>query len=80
MPGSTGDSEKADWPVPWQSGSPTIGACGLPSKIWSVRQLETLGYGCDTGPGNQRSTICTGKLLPRLSWFAPSPPPRPARR
>src|SRR5213082_1813595 len=45
----------------WQSGRPTTGRRGSPWNAESVRHEETPGYGCETGPGNHRSSIATGK-------------------
>src|SRR3954447_2376667 len=48
-------------PCPFsQSGSPATGSLGSPASSGSVRQFDTPGYGCDTGPGYQRSVIATG--------------------
>src|SRR3954453_2314781 len=44
-----------------QSGSPTTGIRGSPASSGSERQFDTPGYGCEAGPGYQRSVICTGK-------------------
>ena len=33
---------------------------GSPASSGSARQFDTPGYGCDTGPGYQRSVIATG--------------------
>jgi hypothetical protein len=44
-----------------QSGRPAIGAPGLPSAVLSDRQFDTLGYGCDTGPGKKRVRPATSK-------------------
>ncbi len=45
----------------WQSGRPTTGIRGSPASAGSVRHEDTPGYGCETGPGYQRSSIATGK-------------------
>src|SRR5438270_9199140 len=66
MPDSRIDSHTgASTPVParWQSGSPSTGAPGSPSSDGCVRQFDTLGYGCDTGPGTQSSATPTGKSV-----------------
>src|SRR5438309_9104126 len=67
----TGDSEVPHG-MSWQSGSPTTGRRGSPWNAGSVRHDETPGYGWETGPGNQRSSIATGKSDihgTKRSWY-----------
>ena len=45
-----------------QSGRPDDGQRGLPAAPGRCGSCDTPGYGCETGPGNQRSSIATGKL------------------
>src|SRR3954447_9150616 len=52
----------ADWPIGTSEQSAALPTRGLPARAGSVRQLLTPGYGCETGPGNQRSSTATGKL------------------
>src|SRR3954449_2670654 len=59
-----------------QSGRPTTGRRGLPCSAGSVRHELTPGYGCETGPGNQRSSIATGNLDihgTKRSWYEVPP-------
>src|SRR3954470_14698765 len=59
-----------------QSGSPTTGRRGSPWNAESVRHDETPGYGCEAGPGNQRSSMATGKSVIHLmkrSWYEVPP-------
>src|SRR3954463_16227456 len=60
---STPNTSASESSAPWallQSGSPTTGSRGSPASSGSARQFDTPGYGCDTGPGYQRSVIATG--------------------
>src|SRR3954447_16765814 len=71
----TGDSDEPAG-ISSQSGRPTTGRRGLPCSAGSVRHDETPGYGCETGPPNQRSSIATGKSLihgMKRSWYEVPP-------
>src|SRR5436190_3642884 len=71
----TGDSELPAG-TSSQSGRPTTGRRGLPCSAGSVRQELTPGYGCETGPGNQRSSMVTGKRDihgMKRSWYEVPP-------
>src|SRR3954468_6263738 len=60
---STPNTSAIESSTPWpllQSGSPATGMRGSPASSGSARQFDTPGYGCETGPGYQRSVIATG--------------------
>ena len=85
-PGSTPRLAKPPHSALRHSGGP--GTRGSPWKVLSVRQPETVGTGCEIGPGNQRSTMSTGRLASgtapaarrrRLVPLGPSRRPRTPR-
>ena len=47
------------------------GLPGLPSAVVSVRQFDTLGYGCETGPGTHAFPAFTWKSVENGTIAAP---------
>ena len=71
-PGSTPRLAKPPHSALRHSGGP--GTRGSPWKVLSVRQPETVGTGCEIGPGNQRSTMSTGAWVWNGTSRSASPP------